>query len=140
MTSKTFAPLLAVGLLAATVVADGGSHAADIDDLQEGYIGSAFSNTDPNNESQSFNIDVTGKQANGKFTGLIGTIPISGKVTGTGKMTFSGGRSDEGAIVRIKNGKGQLSATGLFIVGSLKVQSNSPGVTTGSFTFSLFVD
>lgn len=137
MISKTLAPLLVVGLTTLTLIADASTRAADIDDLKGEYSGAAYSSSSTSDEIDLISLTVGPKSANGKFTGEFRNVQVSGKVTPAGKITFSGQATKGDLFLRVKSGKGQLSATGRFIVGSYKVQSNAPEVVTGSFTFSL---
>ena len=125
-------------LTAASLVSLSAASAADISDLRPAYGGSAHHNQNPAGEEVGIDFQLDAGQANGKFTGFIGSVyPITGKVTSTGKVTFSGGGASKGVTLKIKKGKAQLSATGEFLVGSLVLEVNPPsqGEPNGPYTF-----
>jgi hypothetical protein len=65
-----------------------------------------------------------------KVGGLFAAVPFKGKLTNQGKLTFSGN-----GAVKITNGKGQVSATGRFILGSFKVTQSSEPEERGTYVF-----
>jgi hypothetical protein len=110
------------------------ARAANINDLQATYLGHAHHSSIASEENELIGFSVADTQPNGNFTGSIGGTSISGKVTSTGAITFSGSEDGKGGVVQIKKGTGQLSATGQFIVGSF--QYKGTGVDTpGKYTF-----
>jgi hypothetical protein len=110
------------------------ARAADINDLEDTYVGRVHHSSIASEEDDGIAIGFDNQQPNGTFTGNIGFIPISGKVTSAGVITFSGSANGKGGSVQIKKGTGQLSATGRFIVGSF--QYKGTGVDTpGKYTF-----
>jgi hypothetical protein len=116
------------------------ARAANINDLQEEYSGWLHHSSSSGLENQEFYFEFTSTQPNGNFTGSLGgEIPISGKVTGSGVISFSGSRNDKGGLIQIKKGTGQLSATGRFIVGSFQYKGS--GVSNpGLYTFHVEED
>src|SRR5262249_39374110 len=94
---------------------------ADINDLENSYEGAIQHRTSKDLESENPEIAFSDQQPNGTFNGLLGDIPIHGKVTTSGKMTFSGKLTVMSQSLTVKEGKGQLSATGKFILGSFKL-------------------
>jgi hypothetical protein len=106
---------------------------AGIGQLGADYAGHSHSVISAANENLSLDMPITGTQANGKFTGKVGDLPISGKVTSKGKVTFSGKLTVGDITVRIKNGKGQLSATGAFLLGTLTISGTL--TQNGNFTY-----
>lgn len=122
-------PLLAVAALTMAPLS-----AADIDNLAPGYEGGQYHTTDAGQEFQLMVLSQLTAEGGGKFSGNYGSVPITGKVTNTGKMTFSGKTTQMGATIQVKSGKGQLSATGRFIIGSFTVKSDGK---TEKLTFSV---
>lgn len=121
--------------------------AAGINDLDTFYGGSAHSTTDTDLEDLSLSLGVLESSPNGKFSGFIAGVNISGKVTANGKMTFSGSGLAESAPAgdpsngQIKKGKAQVSATGRFIVGSFTfIGSGSLASRSGKYIFSITSD
>lgn len=140
MTSKLVTLSLFAGLVAVSMSVGNGSRAADISDLGEFYEGSTHHGTNADNEDTALDFDVQTREQNGKFTGIFSGIPVKGKVTSTGKVTFSGSLTITEGTISIKSGKGQLSATGRFIVGSFKVQTKPNAPATGNWTFQAELD
>lgn len=113
--------------------------AADISDLGNLYGGAVHHTTNSSLENSPIEFDVTDKQG-ANFKAELNGVPVTGKVTSSGKITFTGNISNSTGSVRIKKGKGQLSATGLFIVGSFQVQNNSLFLDSGNYTFRFALD
>jgi hypothetical protein len=133
-------------------------HAAGVDSLKSLYAGHAHHNTEGDSENIQLNwTDVT-PHGGGKFSATLQIqaapiptcgaaplikiplteVPINGKVTAAGKVTFSGKVSTGSDSLTIKNGKGQLSALGRWILGTVTVQNKSFNETvSGKYTFEL---
>ncbi len=78
-------------------------------------------------------------QSNGKFTGLIGSVPIAGKVSSRGVVKFSGQfTSPQGDRFKIK-GSAQLSSTGRFLTGifNQKIRTADGKTGSGDSTFDM---
>jgi hypothetical protein len=126
--------VVALGL-AASLAPGATVRAADISDLAPFYNGRVHHNTNPVKEDEPVVIAIDDIQGS-KFTGTIfGEVPISGKVTSSGKVTFSGKATGKGGgTYQLKKGRGQLSATGDFIVGSFQVVDGIDD-NSGNYTF-----
>ena len=116
-------------------------HSANINDLGAFYAGPAASLSNPALEDTLFNFQVTNKSG-GNFTGTIEDLQmtIAGKVTGVGKITFSGATDGvfgmQDIDIKIKF-KGQLSVTGEVAAGTvdLKGTVNGADVTQKFLTY-----
>jgi hypothetical protein len=133
-------PTLAAFLAALTLIslaAPASVHAANVNDLAAGYAGRGHHSTDAGDEDFSLTVEITGTEGNGDFTANFGDIPVSGRVTSAGVMTFGGKLTlKNGATVQVKKGSAQLSATGQFIVGSFQVKiTGDVGISPGKHTF-----
>jgi hypothetical protein len=97
------------------------------------YNGLTHHNSKATHESEAVKF-TTVLGSNNHFTGVFGPFAVSGKLNPANHaITFSG----QAGSVKLKEGKGQLSATGLYCVGSLKV-SGSQSDIDGAYTFSVF--
>jgi hypothetical protein len=68
-------------------------------------------------------------------------VPITGKITAGGKVTFSGKVSLGSTSLTIKDGKGQLSSLGHYVLGTLTVQNKNFSETiSGKYTFDIVTD
>jgi hypothetical protein len=145
------AGVLAVGGLASPSALAAGT-------LASNYQGRAHHNSSGGSENIVLQwIGVT-PHANGKFAALLEIqnlsetlsgardphdvptteVPINGKLTNTGKITFSGKISMGQDSLTIKDGKGQLSALGNWILGTLTVQNKNFNQTrSGKYTFDI---
>lgn len=137
MNGRLFAGLTLATALATTMLGSPSSQAVDADDLLDFYIGSAHHSTNSDADDVGASLDIQTRQINGgKFTAILSeVVTVSGKVSASGKITFSGSSANND--LKIKQGKGQLSATGQFIVGSFKAQGNSALYPAGSYTLTL---
>lgn len=125
------APLMLVAV-AATLASTPRIRAADVNDLNEAYSGGAHHVSVAADEDENITLVIQDRQSNGKFSGQLGGIAVTGKVTSTGKVTFAGKTGGSS----FKQGKAQLSATGRFLVGSFVWQS-SDSPASGKYIFSL---
>lgn len=127
-----FAIALAAVALTASLAGSSRLEAADISDLANEYSGDAYDIRDTANEEGSLKISNIVKSGGGKFTADLGFIPLSGKVTNTGKVTlagkFKGVQSNVQINLKVK-ATGQLSATGRFLVGSIVITGSAGGET-----------
>lgn len=117
-----------------------GARAANVNDLAEIYSGRLHHSANAAGENEGFGFAVTSISPNGKFVGDLGDgIVMNGKVTSTGKMTFAVNGSNSKGSLKMTKGKGQLSATGRFIVGSFQLKANPPipNVPDGAYTFEV---
>jgi hypothetical protein len=94
---------------------------ANINNLADGYSGHAHSGTQASLENPSLDFTITLKKPNGKFTGFLGAVPISGKVSTKGKVTFSGGETLGSDHHNVTNGLAQLSAQGNYLLGTFTI-------------------
>ena len=109
-----------------------GTQVAEPGDLFGFYKGTRHSRVNAFNESGAFNIAFTNVESNGRFTGVIGTLPISGKLAPNGRLTFSGAlASEDGARVKVK-GSAHLSSSGRFLTGVFNQKLRSPDGATAS--------
>jgi hypothetical protein len=112
------------------------ARAANINDLNNNYAGVVHHSTLPAFEEIEIEIEVTDTQPNGNFTAVIFAVPVSGKVSSTGAITFSGKSPIDGGTVQFKKGVAQLSATGDYIVGSFQLKvENTKFFPSGKYTF-----
>jgi hypothetical protein len=112
---------------------------ANVGSLGASYSGAAHNKTNPQTENSPITFTVTETHSDGKFKGFLNDTPISGRVTSQGKITFSGSFTANGNTTKVKDGSGQLSATGLFILGQFKINfSQFPG-DSGSYLFEVEV-
>ena len=128
----TFSGSVGIHLTSAPLRSQPGSGAitplSNVTNLQPFYNGRAHSGTNGDLETVDTTFGITAIKPGGKFTAILGKVPVSGKVTNTGKVTFAGSANTGGGnIVKIKKGVGQLSAQGAFFLGSFQI------VGTGSF-------
>jgi hypothetical protein len=110
---------------------------ATVGNLGPIYSGAAHNKTNPDTENSPITLTVTQTQTNGKFKGFLGDTPISGKVTPQGKITFAGSKTDKGNTTKINDGAGQLSATGLFILGQFKINFSAFPGDSGTYLFEV---
>jgi hypothetical protein len=113
--------------------------AADIDDLGGGYLGTSHHNTNPGHENDAMSLNVSSTNtARGTFTGTLNGVSVTGKVTNKGVVTCSGTQSTMSGSLRVRL-KGQLSATGLYIVGTLTIDkaTGSAASVAGKRSFRL---
>jgi hypothetical protein len=104
-------------------------------DFASQYAGAGHSNSKPGFENVSLSLVVSDFRTNGKFTGVFGGVPVHGNVSTTGKVTFSGKITSGGKSFNIQEGKAQLSATGLFLLGSFKGSGKLQPDQNGPYTF-----
>lgn len=157
ISSRAFRVLCVVALVA-VVLAPQSLQAAGVDSLASLYAGHAHHNSSGDSENIQLNwTDVTA-HGGGKFSATLQIqaapiptcmatplikipltdVPINGKVTAAGKVTFSGKVSMGSDSLTIKDGKGQLSALGRWILGTVTVQNKSFNETvSGKYTFDL---
>lgn len=111
--------------------------AADVTDIQSPYQGQWHHLTNSDFEFLDFDLTINSTQPNGKFAGFFGKVPIKGKVKTNGKVTFSGKFTSQALTAKISKGKGQLSATGEFILGTLRFKATGELASqSGSYTFN----
>lgn len=104
--------------------------------LRSEYEGAIHHNSNADFEGESNPLVVNVLKPNGQFKAHLGGASLSGKVTKAGKVTFTGQFSSMGVGFKIKDGKGQLSATGLHLIGSFKVTNDTTGTgLAGGYTF-----
>jgi hypothetical protein len=134
---RVFACTLALGCLAGAGLAGQRPAQAGPPFLPFGeYEGFIHHNTKAGEENEPAEL-LLDNVSNGQFTGHFGPVAISGKFnTATHKITFSGSSSGPGGTIGIKDGKGQLSATALYCVGTMNVTGSDPEIT-GPYTFSI---
>jgi hypothetical protein len=94
---------------------------ANIGSLTAGYSGHWRHLHDLNKANEGFSLEVTQKKTNGNFTGLLADVPTTGHVDAKGKVTLKGGRRSGANVLKIKNGKAQLSAQGNYLLGSFQI-------------------
>lgn len=111
--------------------------ASDINDLQPLYSGEWWSRNHTSPEFLDLTMSVNAAHPDGTFDGSMGEVPIHGKVTPTGAVTFSGKTVGGSPTLKIKSGKAQLSATGLFFLGSLTYNAGSSSLS-GKYSFRFF--
>jgi hypothetical protein len=101
------------------------------------YDGLSHHNSSAQHESENLKL-TTANLNNGNFTGQFGPIPITGTLNSSDhKITFSGQLPGQGGATKIKDGKGQLSATGLYCVGTFRVSGSTSDIN-GAYTFGIF--
>lgn len=108
--------------LVVTAAAQTPANTADISDLRQTYFGLLSGTKTPALEDSTIFLTVVNPQQSGKFTadfGSDGSLP--GKVSSTGKVSWKGKLTSGGNNAAFKF-KGQLSATGRFIVGGATVK------------------
>lgn len=109
--------------------------ASTASDLKNPYFGTTYnikSSSDTNSNPATF---IPG--AGGKLTGVLGSFPLTGKITNAGKITFTVSGTYNGGSFKVKNGKGQLSADGNYILGTLTIQATGfLGAANGPHIFS----
>lgn len=111
-------------VIALTLALDSGVHSANINDLRNTYSGPASSINVAKAEEALLFFQLTNTLANGGFSAIVDPtfqIPVNGKVSSSGKFSFSGENSGKGFALKIK-AKGQLSATGRFIGGTMNLK------------------
>lgn len=84
------------------------------------------------NQFRSFDsgLDISPFGGPGQVAGSLAGETLNGKLTNKGKFTFTAVGD-----VKIKNGKGQMSATGRFILGSFKVTNSGNPNDLGDYLF-----
>lgn len=113
--------------------------AANVTNLKTTYTGAFHSNANPAFENSSIALSISSTNpSNGAFVGTLASLPLNGKVTSQGKVTFGGTFHDGPNGLRLR-GTAQLSATGLYIVGSVTIDKTSGNLVTqaGKYTVVL---
>lgn len=135
-----------LGLVLALAVGSIPASASNISDLATAYTGSWHSITTAENENLPAGLAISATSTNGKFTGFFQGIPITGKVSSKGVITFKGkssgsaNRQTQGiaGTGAISKGKAQLSATGRFIGGTFTYKGTGGlAALSGKYLFSL---
>lgn len=162
---RTNASLFAVlcsGALIAGLVASPSLRAAGVGALGTHYEGLAHHNTDTTTDAITLNWESVTPHPGGKFSATLQIqssplsftgpgasvvktpltdVPITGKITAGGKVTFSGKVSMGSTSLTIKDGKGQLSSLGHYVLGTLTVQNKNFSETiSGKYTFDIVTD
>jgi hypothetical protein len=131
--------IIAMVFLTAGILVGGASPtaAANIANLKTTYSGAFHSNANPAFENSSTGLVVSSTNpSNGVFVGMLAGLPVNGKVTGNGKVTFSGSFHDGPNALRLR-ATGQLSATGLFIIGSVTIDKTAGNLVTEAGKYTL---
>jgi hypothetical protein len=112
---------IAAALLAAGFAQGRPAAASNASDLKNPYFGTTYSIKSISDTSSNPATFIPG--TGGKLTGVLGSFPLTGKITNTGKITFTVSGTYNGGSFKVKNGKGQLSADGNYILGTLTIQA-----------------
>ena len=126
-------PWLAALALALACTASA-ARATTINDLKDAYSGPAYSTNASLDEITALVLIVNSRQPNGRFTGQLNSVAVSGKVSSRGKLTINNRIPQPGGVLRVKV-QGQLSLTGKHIVGSATFKS--PILGTQAILFDL---